>query len=480
MDPAVSYTRVSTEEQAREGVSLQAQGEIVADCARRHGLRIVQAFSDVASGWHPGGRPGYADMLAFLSSHPEVQTVIAYKLDRLYRNPGDFASLDELADVRIISATEGIPGGPTGRLLKTILMGAATHSSDLTSERVRDSALQKVRNGGWPGPAPTGYVNNRITKTIEPDPIMAPIVTRVFETYANEMISLRELVKRARELGLRTRYGGVLGKGALHHLITHPFYLGLIRFKGKIYPGDHAPLVTQATFDRVQERLKGKATPKGERRNFPFRGLLTCAYCGCQLTAELKKGRYIYYHCTQSRGKCEQPWVRQEAMAERLRAVVEHVRIAPEIVEELIRELENEGEARRRNRRVKIMQMKSELQRLSTRRREAYVEKLEGRIDESLWSDVDTALADKIAAAQGEIERLSSTREPKVDDTRRTLELLERGPELYSLESPEDQARHIQWLSSNCVVFAESIDPVYRKPFAEVAKGNETGLWLPG
>jgi hypothetical protein len=132
-----------------------------------------------------------------------------------------------------------------------------------------------------------------------------------------------------------------------------------------------------------------------------------------------------------------------------------------------------------RMRRAQVLQLKSEEQRLIDRRQRAYLDKAEGEIEGSFWSGLDERLSENLATVQGEIERASSTREPDVDNTRRTLELLERGPELYSLESPEDQARHIRWLASNCDVFGENVDPTYREPFASVAIGKETGDWLP-
>jgi len=477
MEPAVAYIRVSSTGQEED--SPKTQRQFMRDFAAGHSIEIVRFFAETYSARTPG-RPAYDEMLSFLGANPDVKTVLVYKLDRLWRNEVDYGAFAALDNVKVVSATEDIPEGSTGRFLRTMYMAVATLESDKTSERVRDSALQKVRNGGWPGPAPTGYVNNTATKTIEPDPVMGSIVARVFEVYAYEVISLSELVKRARELGLRTRSGGSLAKGSLHHLLTNPFYYSTMRWCGKLYPGNHRPLVTRALFNRVQERLQSKATPKGKSRTFPFRGLLTCGYCGCQITAEIKKGKYIYYHCTQSHGKCEQPWHRQHVLAEQLRPVVDDVCVPRETVDELLEELRTEGEERKRMRRAKILGLKGEEQRLINRRQNVYIDRMEGRIDESFWSGLDERLSESLATVQGEIERLSSTREPDVDNSRRTLELLERGPELYSLESPEDQARHIQWLASNCLVFAENVDPTYREPFASVAIGKETGDWLLG
>jgi len=477
MEPSVAYIRVSTRDQ--EQLSPESQRRLLQDYADGHDLSIIRWFQETDSAFELG-RTQYDLMLEFLRDQPGTIGVLTYKLDRLWRNEVDYAALISMENVRLHSVTEGITDGALGRFMIHMSAGIARLTSAQTGERVRDSAQTKVLSGGWPGPAPTGYLNNTTNKTVEPDPIMGPIVTRVFEVYAYELISLSTLVKRARDLGLRTRYGGTLGKGTLHHLITNPFYHGTILWCGKLFPGNHKPLVTRALFDRVQERLQGKATPRGQTRTFPFRGLLRCGYCGCQLTAEIKKGKYVYYHCTQSRGKCEQPWRRQEALTEELQSVVEGAWISREIVDELLRQLQNEGEERKRMRRAKVLQLKSEEQRLIDQRQNVYLDKMEGRIEESFWSGLDDRLREKLATVQGEIERLSSTHEPDVYNAQRTLELLERGPELYSLESPEDQARHINWLASNCDVFAENVVPTYREPFASVAIGKETGDWLLG
>jgi hypothetical protein len=54
--------------------------------------------------------------------------------------------------------------------------------------------------------------------------------------------------------------------------------------------------------------------------------LLTCAKCGCSITAEMKKGKYVYYHCTNFRGECANSDIRQEALAARLADVIKPIR----------------------------------------------------------------------------------------------------------------------------------------------------------
>ena len=478
MERVVAYIRISDRRQGE--ASPETQRQCIQDFAAGHRLKVVRFFEEAHSARTHSARGTFDEMLDFLREHPGVRTVVVYKLDRLWRNETDYGAFRALDDARILSATEEIPEGSTGRFLTTMYMAVATLESDKTSERVRDSAYQKVRNGGWPGPAPTGYVNDTARKTIEVDLAMGSIVRQVFEVYAREIISLAELVKRARTMGLRTRKGGTLGKGALHKLLTNPFYCGLIRWQGRLYPGNHDPLVSRDLFDRVQERLSSRATPRGKRRRFPFRGLLQCGYCGCHLTAEIKKERYVYYHCTQSRGDCIQPWHRQEDLVRMLGAVVERVYVSRQIVEELLDQMEQQQHEETRTRRARIIQLKGAETSLIQKRRRAYLDRLDGRLEEGFWAGLDAELADRLLGVQGEIERLSSPGDDAHSSARQTLELLERGPDLYSLETDADRARHITWLASNCVVYAERVDPTYREPFATVAKGNETGDWLPG
>jgi hypothetical protein len=66
------------------------------------------------------------------------------------------------------------------------------------------------------------------------------------------------------------------------------------------------PLVSRAIWDCVQSILDGRTAHKSRqsKHQFTLTGLVRCGHCGCLLVGELKKGRYFYYHCTSSRGRC--------------------------------------------------------------------------------------------------------------------------------------------------------------------------------
>jgi hypothetical protein len=75
---------------------------------------------------------------------------------------------------------------------------------------------------------------------------------------------------------------------------------------------------------KVQDVLSGKHLKKhrNDKHEFAFSGLLRCGHCGCALVGEIKKKRYIYYHCTHFKRHCPEPYVREEVLEDEFNAVL--------------------------------------------------------------------------------------------------------------------------------------------------------------
>ncbi len=471
----VTYVRVSTEEQAKQGYSIPAQHQILQDYAKGHDLEIVRAFEESQSAFKPG-RIQFKEMLAFLKKNKDVKGVLCYKIDRIARNLRDYSELAEMAGVRIISATEALPENPTGTLIGTVQAGFSRYFSEQLSERVQLGMQTKAKEGVWPSFAPIGYLNDQGSGGIVVDAERSGIIQKLFEIYAYEDVSLSHLVQWARERGLRTRKGGTLTKGAIHKLLRNPIYYGALRWKGVIYEGSHQQLISKALFDKVQDRLSGRSYSR-TKHIFPYRGLLQCGYCGCNITASLEKKRYIYYHCTQGRGKCLQPYVRQDIMGDRLKAVVDNIHLTEDQISVLL-DMMRRGKSRRQEQVEKrIQSLKNEAGIRSKRRDALYFDKLDGKITEERWQQLEGELTVSLDKIRGQIELLESIQEPQEESVQATFELLERAPVLYSKQKDEERARLLRTLVSNCIVKGDSIDPVYKKPFDLVAIGTKTGNW---
>ena len=85
--------------------------------------------------------------------------------------------------------------------------------------------------------------------------------------------------------------------------------------------------MSQETWQRVQELLDARAVNRTRKvkYDFAYTGLVHCGHCGCLLVGELKKGKYVYYHCTGHRGKCPEPYTREEVLSGRFADVLQEL-----------------------------------------------------------------------------------------------------------------------------------------------------------
>jgi site-specific DNA recombinase len=472
----VAYIRVSTEEQAEHGYSIDVQKQVLEDYAKGHDLEVVKTFIESQSAYKPG-RPRFKEMVEYLTKHRTITAILCYKIDRISRNMSDYSLLVEKMGLELISATEQLPSNATGRLMGDMQAAFSRYSSAQLSERVSDAMAEKAKQGIYPSYAPVGYVNDPVTKTIVPDPKRAQIIHELFETYADTDIPLSGLVKWAKKRGLTSRKGNPLRKSTIHKLLTNPIYCGMVRWSGVSSQGTHQPLISKLLFDRVQEKLTERGKPK-TKHHFPFRGLLVCGECGCQITASLAKGKYVYYHCTNGRSKCQQPYIRQEALSERLQSVVDNVRIPEETVALLLQKVREGEEKRDQSIKAQLQQLENEANELDRRRKQAYLDKQDGVLSKERWQELEEGWVTRLEAITEQRQRLrDALRTTGTDSAKEAFELLERSSDLYAGQSYSEQARALKLLVSNCALKGENVDPNYRKPFDLVALGVKTGDW---
>lgn len=120
----------------------------------------------------------------------------------------------------------------------------------------------------------------------------------MFEWYASGQYSLDDIYERCRQDGFTAR--SAPAAPLARSKIKNPFYIGLFRWRGQTYPGTHEAIVSQELWDRVQAAFRSHGRSRGKYRvhDFAFGGLITCGACGAAVTAQIKKGRYVYYRCT--------------------------------------------------------------------------------------------------------------------------------------------------------------------------------------
>ena len=305
----------------------------------------------------------------------------------------------------------------------------------------------------------------------------------VFELYASGEYSLKALTVKAYEIGLRHSRGDrKMTKSELHRLLKNPIYMGDFRWLGKVHRGSHEPLVSRETFDRVQEVLEGKGRKRrGHRKHqHPFMGLLKCGLCGCTMTAERKKGKYVYYRCTGFKGACGNEYIRQEKLADLLGDVIKPIQITADVAEEIANALRASGSDAASQRAASLQQVENRRRTVVSKLDRGYEDFVSNRITEAFWTRKSAEWEAELQTIDAERARLERTPAPVVATAEKILELAKKADILYKSQNPTEQRRLLETVLSNCTFDRGSLKPTYTSPFDLLVKGNETGNWRRG
>ncbi|MBN2640380.1 MAG: recombinase family protein [Victivallales bacterium] len=294
------YARVSPRGSDFEGeTSISMQIQYCREYVKFHGGEVLDVKSDEFVSGKDTNRPAFSGIMAELESgKAEWDTIIVYKLSRMTRSLRDganiFASLFAQGK-GFVSATENLDfSSPAGRAMLGMMQVFNQFEREQGAENVRNKMISIAKQGLWPsGSAPFGYARgNKKDNKLYPDARKASIVRDIFEMYASEKITTRDIC---------CKYKKVLTKSRILSILRDKTYLGKICYANAEYPGAHDPIISQELFDRVQRKLpkpKEHSRPKAYKYPFVLTGLVYCQ-CGRRMTpGTAKSGAYAYYTCT--------------------------------------------------------------------------------------------------------------------------------------------------------------------------------------
>lgn len=235
-------------------------------------------------------RPGL-NRLFDLARKGEISRLWVYDLSRWARITTEgLAELEriEAAGCRVMSTTEQVDlASPLGYFNATLFLAMHKLRRDQIGETWARVAHHRVAERGlWHGPAPLGYRVVKGRGLVRDD--LADEVVRVFERYADGEVFSRVVADFNRRRGVR-----VVQQGSVRRMLSNPVYVGRVRFKGKEYPGAHQPLLGEALWQQVQDRLERDARAPSRRLAgaYTLTGLVFCAACGGPLNHHNYGGR---------------------------------------------------------------------------------------------------------------------------------------------------------------------------------------------
>ncbi len=419
MKQAYVYIRVSTDEQAKEGFSIDNQRRACIEYAQMYGYHVKRAFEDEGRSGRSTDRPAFQELLSILNEKP-VDAVIIYKIDRFARNVGDFSTIRKQfkeIGIKLLSVSEN--GDVTEGLIGNIFASVAEWESDVNGQRTRDALMQKFREGWQPTPPPIGYRSvggERERKTCEPDTYVSPIIKELFELYATGNYSILEVQDWLADKNILSKNGTGLGHSVINTILNNPFYYGLIRWRGESKMGNHIPIIAKDLYDTCQYVLAKHRNFLLRRRvhDFLLRGFAYCADCGQRYTAEWHKnekkfknrgGKIAYYHCPKrDRNGCPAPYVEMVVLEAQAAEKFKDMQFSQEFVDAVVIKAKEKLALSRKtsgSRKQAILNQKTALEAKRNKLEDAL---LDGTIDRETFKRKHSELQTKIKHLESDIQ----------------------------------------------------------------------------
>lgn len=277
MKKAAIYIRVSTDAQAEEGYSIDAQKEqLTAYCISK----AIKNYEYYIDGGYSGSSLNRPEIQRLIQNCKEdrISHVIVFKLDRLSRSQKDTLYLIEDIfipnKVEFVSLGESIDtSSPTGKLMIGILSAFAQLERENIRLRTRMGMKERVKSGLWMGGGriPFGYDYDSTHGILVPNKD-ADTVRQIYKLYLDGK-SMQDI---ANVLGLKWEM-------LVRQILKRKINYGIIEYNGEEYHGKHEPIITKEIYDAAMTEMKRRSSSSIIKTDHLLTGLIFCGKCGARM-----------------------------------------------------------------------------------------------------------------------------------------------------------------------------------------------------
>lgn len=481
MMKAIILARVSTREQ-EEGHSIDAQINRLRKYCENRELKIIREFVFVESSTR-GDRPEFYKMIDFVKQQKEKIALVCDKVDRLQRSFKEVPILEELRRSGKLVLHFNIEGqvldenaNSSQIMAYQMFVMMAESYTNCISDNVKRSFEKKLQEGSILGTAPIGYLNtkdeNNKTDVII-DPQRAFLVKRMFEEYATGLYSLNEIRKKTVEWGLKnkTKAQTYLSVSQIDILLKNPFYYGVMQHKGNLYPHIYKPIISKELFRKCEKVREGKSKAYSNSTNveYIFKGLVKCKNCGCAVTPETKKGKYIYLRPNSKEG-CNCKQIKEEQALETVLDVLKRMVMPDDLVKELKNTLKNSVEAKKDFNTNSIKMLRKQYDDIQKKLDML----LEVRLESSITKDEYDKKSNSLRAEQYNIKAKMDSHIGADEDFAITVEYLldlaSRSYSLFESSGIEQKRKILNLVFTNFLLDGSKLDYTIKRPFDMLVK----------
>ncbi|MFC0263829.1 recombinase family protein [Fontibacter flavus] len=439
----IIYKRVSTDEQAENGYSLQYQEQVISQYCKFNNFEIIDVYTEDYSG-KDFNRPEWMKLLNYLKKNRgKVDQVLCLRWDRWSRNL--HYALDEIKKlsslgVRINTVEQPIDiENPDSKVLLSLYLTLPEVENDKNSARTTEGSRRARFEGCWTGSPPRGYSCVRTAdnkSTLAPND-KAKYIQMAFERLATGLYSANDV-----RLWLG-KEGFLLPKQTFYHTMRNIAYMGKIFVKAwkkepeQIVDGLHPPLVSEEVFKRANMVLDGRVRQMDYDSDktdlYPMKGFIKCSKHGRTITAYKARGgngqrlHYHYYICTKKncfRHRVEEVHDKVEKLLSKISLTAAMVLVYKSALQTIM-ERDFSGQ------KSKINKLKTEQEKLIQRKIILQDSFIDGKIDSEDFKEIKKRIESDLFKVEENIRSLESEKSPFKEYLNKTLPLIENLPSFW-------------------------------------------------
>ena len=408
------YCRVSTDEQAEFGYSIDEQKRLLEEWCKANDYIIYKCYSDRGiSGKNIKDRPALKELLSDAKAG-KFDMVISWKINRVSRKLEDvlkIVNLLEKNNITFKSYSEPFETDtPAGRMQFQMMALIGEFERGTIAQNVKMGMIAKAKSGNWCGGRVLGYdlvPNNspeeekKGKNKLKINEKEAEIVRFIFNEYSKGK-GYKAITNQINKLGYKTKKGNDFSVGSIRDILTNPVYIGEIRYnvrqnwsekrRRNINPnpirvkGKHEAIIDRELWDKVQlilESKKGKPSRiyDGE---YPLTGILRCPKCGAGMVisrttntlADGTKKRIAYYCCGNWKNKgtsvCNSNTIRVDKANEYVFKKIEELVSNEAVIKAVVKNINKERKDKVKPAKRLLGDIDKELEKLDKRKRKIF------------------------------------------------------------------------------------------------------------
>lgn len=436
-------------------------------------------------------RKEFGEIVKAIQAYPKECIVVFDKIDRLSRDmhQDEVKALNKLRDagkIEIHFPSDNLfvhKNSPATDLFRLgIGVVLAKYYSDSIRDNVKRRFEQKLADKEWPGKAPIGYLNQRISEketTIVKDPVRSQYIIKAFQMRALGK-PYRAIAAELREEGLKnnTPKQNPICQRHIEQILKNPFYHGVMRYSGKLYPHKYEPLISRKMFNKVQEMNEQRTNNKTKTQNadYTFNGLLKCGSCGCSVSSYTQKGN-VYMHCSKGKGPCKQPHTKESELVPQMAELLGKLEMNEDIVNFVIDELRKHHDDQQLYYANSIEQTRAEYDKIQKKLRVLYDDRLDGRITLNEYDEYVKDLKARQEQLDEQLVSLTHNDKSFMLTSSYLLEIATKAPKLFQSSKAALKSKLLRFVLSNLELHDKKLHFNLKTPFDVIAECSQNADW---